>query len=234
MLPVSVPIASQLQHATGIGMANNIKGEKNVVMTYVGDGGTSHGDFHEALNFAAVFNAPVIFIIQNNQYAISTPRKVQTKSKNLAVKAIAYGLPGILVDGNDLFAMYNASKAAVERARNGEGPTLIEAFTYRLGAHTTSDDPTKYREDKEVEEWKKKDPILRLELFLKNKGLIDDKWVENTKAELEKDVTATFEEIEGKSDTEIDDIFKFTYEKMTPQLEEQLSEYKAFLEGGNK
>jgi Pyruvate/2-oxoglutarate dehydrogenase complex, dehydrogenase (E1) component, eukaryotic type, alpha subunit len=126
------------------------------VMTYVGDGGTSHGDFHEALNFAAVFNAPVIFIIQNNQYAISTPRKVQTKSKNLAVKAIAYGMPGILVDGNDLFAMYNASKAAVERARNGEGPTLIEAFTYRLGAHTTSDDPTKYREDKEVEEWKKK------------------------------------------------------------------------------
>jgi len=234
MLPVSVPIASQLQHATGIGMANNIKGEKNVVMTYVGDGGTSHGDFHEALNFAAVFNAPVIFIIQNNQYAISTPRKVQTKSKNLALKAIAYGMPGILVDGNDIFAMYNASKTAVERARNGEGPTLIEAYTYRLGAHTTSDDPTKYREDKEVEEWKKKDPILRFELFLKSKGLIDDEWIEKTKAELEKDVTTTFEEIEGKSDTEIDDIFKFTYEKMTPQLEEQLFEYKAFLEGGKK
>ena len=149
VLPVSVPIASQLQHATGIGMANNIKGEKNVVVAYVGDGGTSQGDFHEALNFAAVFKAPVVFIIQNNQYAISVPRKKQTASKTLAQKAIGYGMPGILVDGNDIFAVYSATKEAVKQARKGEGPTLIEAFTYRLGAHTTSDDPTKYREDEE-------------------------------------------------------------------------------------
>ena len=233
ILPISIPIASQLQHAAGIGMANNIKGGKDVVLAIVGDGGTSEGDFHEALNFAAVFKAPVIFLIQNNQYAISTRRVIQTMSKNLAQKAIAYNMPGILVDGNDIFAMYNATKAAVERARNGEGPTLIEAYTYRLGAHTTSDDPTKYREDLEVEEWLKKDPVLRFKLYLQEKGLLTDEWEEKTKKELEEEVMATFESIEDKSDTEIEDIFKYHYETMPPQLEEQLNEYKAFLEGGN-
>lgn len=232
VLPISVPIASQLQHATGIGMANNIKGEKNVVVTYVGDGGTSQGDFHEALNFAAVFKAPVVFIIQNNQYAISLPRKVQTASETLAQKAIAYGMPGILVDGNDIFAMYSATKEAIERAREGGGPTLIEAYTYRLGAHTTSDDPTKYREDEEVEKWKEKDPILRFKKYLKNKGILTEEWEENTKKELEKEVTSTFEEIENKSDTLIEDIFKYHYETMPPHLEEQLEDYKSFLEGG--
>lgn len=232
ILPISIPIASQLQHATGIGMANNIKGEKDVVLAVVGDGGTSEGDFHEALNFAAVFKAPVIFLIQNNQYAISTRRVIQTMSKNLAQKAIAYNMPGILVDGNDIFAMYNATKEAVDRARNGEGPTLIEAYTYRLGAHTTSDDPTKYRENQEVEEWLKKDPLLRFKLYLQEKGLLTDEWEEKTKKELEEEVMATFESIENKSDTEIEDIFKYHYETMPPQLEEQLNDYKAFLEGG--
>lgn len=232
ILPISIPIASQLQHATGIGMANNIKGEKDVVLAVVGDGGTSEGDFHEALNFAAVFKAPVIFLIQNNQYAISTRRVIQTMSKNLAQKAIAYNMPGILVDGNDIFAMYNATKEAVDRARNGEGPTLIEAYTYRLGAHTTSDDPTKYRENQEVEEWLKKDPLLRFKLYLQEKGLLTDEWEEKTKKELEEEVMATFESIENKSDTEIKDIFKYHYETMPPQLEEQLNDYKAFLEGG--
>lgn len=232
VLPISVPIASQLQHAAGIGIANNIKGEKNVVVTYVGDGGTSHGDFHEALNFAAVFDAPVIFIIQNNQYAISTKRAIQTKSESLAQKAIAYGIPGILVDGNDIFAMYAATKEAIDRARNGGGPTLIEAYTYRLGAHTTSDDPTLYRDNEEVEEWKAKDPILRFKKYLLNKKLITEEWDENLKKELEAIVTSTFEEIENKSDTEIDEIFKYHYEKMPPILEEQLREYKEFLEGG--
>ncbi|OZV12013.1 pyruvate dehydrogenase (acetyl-transferring) E1 component subunit alpha [Tissierella sp. P1] len=232
VLPVSVPIASQYQHAAGIGMANNIKGEKNVVVTYVGDGGTSHGDFHEALNFAAVFKAPVVFIIQNNQYAISVSRKQQTMSKTLAQKAIAYGMPGIVVDGNDIFAMYSATKEAIDRARNGEGPTLIEAFTYRLGAHTTSDDPTLYRKDEEVQEWWKKDPILRFKKYLLNKNILTEEWEEKTKKELEIDVMSTFEEIENKSDTLIEDIFKYHYETMPPQLEEQLEDYKAFLEGG--
>lgn len=232
VLPVAVPIGSQYQHATGIGMANNIKGEKNVVLTYIGDGGTSHGDFHEALNFAAVFKAPVVFIIQNNQYAISVPRKNQTASKTLAQKAIAYGMPGILVDGNDIFAMYAATKEAIDRARRGEGPTLIEAYTYRLGAHTTSDDPTKYREDEEVEKWRDKDPLKRFKAYLLNKGIITEEWEQQTLKELEEEVMATFESIENKSDTEIDDIFKYQFETMPPQLEEQLNEYKAFLEGG--
>lgn len=232
VLPVSVPIASQFQHAAGIGMANNIKGEKNVAVAYVGDGGTSHGDFHEGINFAAVFNAPVVFIIQNNQYAISVPRKAQTKSKTLAQKAIAYGIPGILVDGNDIFAMYSATREAVNRARNGEGPTLIEAFTYRLAAHTTSDDPTLYRKDEEVQEWWQKDPLLRFKKYLLSKNILTEEWEEKTKKELEQEVVSTFEEIEKTSDTEIDDIFKYHYATMPPQLEEQLEEYKAFLEGG--
>ena len=232
VLPISIPIASQLQHAAGIGMANNIKGEKSVAVGYVGDGGTSEGDFHEALNFAAVFKAPVVFIVQNNQYAISTHRNIQTMSKNIAMKAVAYGMPGILVDGNDIFAVYAATKEAIERARNGEGPTLIEAYTYRLGAHTTSDDPTKYREDEEVEKWKPKDPILRFKIYLKNKGILTDEWEEKTLDELEKEVMSTFESIENKSDTEIDDIFKYHYETMPPQLEEQMNDYLEFLEGG--
>lgn len=233
VLPVSVPIASQLQHATGIGMSINIKGEKDVVLTYVGDGGTSHGDFHEALNFAAVFKAPVVFVIQNNQYAISTRRVIQTMSDNLAQKAISYGMPGILVDGNDIFAMYNATKAAVERARNGEGPTLIEAYTYRLAAHTTSDDPTKYRDDKEVDEWRLKDPVKRFGNYLKDNGVIDQDWEKEVLARLEEEVMATFEDIEKNSSYELEDIFKYHYEKMPLQLQEQLDDYRAYLKGGN-
>lgn len=232
MLPVSVPIASQLEHATGIGMANNIKGEDRVVLTYVGDGGTSAGDFHESINFAAVFKAPVIFVIQNNQYAISVARKAQTSSRTLAQKAIAYDIPGILVDGNDLFAMYAVTKQAVERAREGLGPTLIEAYTYRLGAHTTSDDPTKYRKDEEVQEWTVKDPIKRFETYLLDQGILKAEDIEAMKEELDQEVAATFESIEDQSDTELEDIFKYHYETMTPQLQEQLDEYRSFIEGG--
>ena len=193
---------------------------------------TSGGEFHEALNFAGVFKAPTIFVIQNNQYAISVPRIEQTASKTLAHKAIAYGIPGIQVDGNDIFAMYVATKEAADRARRGEGPTLIEAITYRLAAHTTSDDPTKYREDAEVEEWKTRDPILRFKTYLENKGILTKEWDEKMKKEVENEITSTFEEIEGKADTKIEEIFMYHYETMSPILEEQLKEYKDFLEGG--
>ncbi len=232
VLPVSIPIGSQYQHAAGIGMANNYKGEKNVVLTFIGDGGTSHGEFHEALNYAGVFKAPVIFIIQNNQYAISVSREKQTASASLAQKALAYGITGELVDGNDIFAMYAATKRAAERARNGQGPTLIEAYTYRLGAHTTSDDPTIYRDDSEVKVWKEKDPIKRFRQYLLDKNILTEEWEEKTKKELDDEIVATFEEIEKGSDTEVEDIFKYHYETMPPQLEEQLKEYKEFLEGG--
>lgn len=232
MLPVSIPIASQLQHATGIGMANNIKGEDSVALAYVGDGGTSTGDFYEAINFAAVFKAPVVFVIQNNQFAISVPRRVQTSSRTLAQKALAFDIPGILVDGNDIFAMYAITKQAVDRARRGEGPTLIEAYTYRIGAHTTSDDPTRYRKDEEVQEWTAKDPIKRFETYLLAQGILSEDYIGQLKAELEAEVTATFESIENNSDSEIEDLFKYHYETMTPQLQDQLDEYKAFLAGG--
>lgn len=230
MLPVSVPIASQLNHATGIAMASKIKGEKDVAIVYVGDGGTSQGEFHEAVNFAAVFNAPVIFLIQNNQWAISVPRGIQTKSKTLAQKAIAYGIPGIQVDGNDVLAMYAATKEAVERARNGEGPTLIEAVTYRLGPHTTSDDPTIYRDDSEVKEWEKRDPIERFKKYLIDKGIWSEEEDKKQYEEYENYVGETFKKVEESGLVPLEDIFKYTYAEMTPNLVEQYEEYKKFLQ----
>ena len=230
MLPVSVPIASQLNHATGIAMASKIKGEKDVAIAYVGDGGTSQGEFHEAVNFAAVFNAPVIFLIQNNQWAISVPRSTQTKSKTLAQKAIAYGIPGIQVDGNDVLAMYAATKEAVERARNGEGPTLIEAVTYRLGPHTTSDDPTIYRDDAEVKEWEEKDPIERFKKYLIDKGLWSEEEDKRLYEEYENYVGESFKKVEESGLVPLEDIFKYTYSEMTPNLVEQYEEYKKFLQ----
>lgn len=234
MLPISIPIASQYSHAAGIGMASQIKGDDDVAVAYVGDGGTSHGDFHEGLNFAGAFKAPVVFIIQNNQYAISVPRHKQTASKTLAQKAIAYGIEGIQVDGNDIFAMYNATKKAIDKARGGGGPTLIEAYTYRAGAHTTSDDPSKYRTDDEVAPWLEKDPLVRFEKYLIEKKIIDDKWTEKNRKELEKEVTEVFETMEKEQKYKVEDIFKYHYETMPPQLEEQMDDYLEFLKGGKK
>src|SRR5919204_2223990 len=143
-LPITIPVGTQLPHAVGLAYAAQYRGDDVVVMAYFGDGATSEGDFHEALNFAGVWHVPVVFICQNNQWAISVPLKKQTNSKTIAQKALAYGLPGIQVDGNDVLAVYAASREAVDRARAGEGPTLIACVTYRLGVHTTADDPTKY------------------------------------------------------------------------------------------
>lgn len=227
--PVSVPIASQLNHAAGIAYASKILKKDQVVMAYVGDGGTSHGEFHEAMNFAQVFEVPMVTIIQNNHWAISTPRVHQTKAETLAQKAVAYGMKGIQVDGNDVLAMYLASKEAVERARKGEGPTLIEAVTYRLGSHTTADDPTIYRSNEEVEEWKKKDPILRFEKFLISKKLLSKKKIAEYEEQYTKYVTEEFKKVE-ESTYNMEDIFLYNYEEMTPQLKEQMEEYKKYLE----
>jgi pyruvate dehydrogenase E1 component alpha subunit len=230
MLPIAVPIASQLNHAVGIAMASNIKGEKEVTITYIGDGGTSEGDFSEAVNFAGVFNAPVVFIVQNNQYAISVPRAMQTKAKTIAQKAVAYGIPGIVVDGNDLLAVYAAVKEAVDRARNGGGPTLIEAFTYRMGAHTTSDDPTKYREDSEVEEWKGRDPIKRIKNFLIERGLWSEEQHQAQIEEYERYALEVFRKVEASGETQLEDIFKYHYKEMPKHLNEQYEEYREYLE----
>lgn len=234
VLPIAVPVASQLPHAVGIGMASNIKGEKDVTVAFVGDGGTSYGDFSEALNFAGVFNAPVVFIIQNNQYAISVPRKKQTKAETLAKKAVAAGISGIFVDGNDLFAMYAATKEAVKGARAGEGPTLIEAYTYRLGAHTTSDDPTKYRQDEEIAKWEKKDPLKRMKNYLVSQGAWSEDRDETLHKTYKEEALEVFRKVEATGETKIEDIFKYTYEKMPAHLREQYEEYVRYLKGEGK
>lgn len=228
ILPVSVPIASQMQHATGLAYAARYRGLDDIATAYVGDGGTSQGDFHEALNFAAVASLPNVFIVQNNQFAISTRRKIQTKAATIAQKALAYGIPGIQVDGNDIFAMYAVTKEAVDRARRGDGPTLIEAYTYRMGAHTTSDDPTVYRDNSEVEAWKDKDPIDRLRKYMMAKGIWDEEKENEYAEERGKYVKETFEEVEKSGLTPLEDTFDYTYAERTPILEAQYQAKKAF------
>jgi len=186
-LPISIILASQLPIAVGLAYGSRMKGETdNVALVMFGDGSTSEGDFHEALNFASVLNTPVVFLCQNNQFAISTPRNQQTRSATIAQKALAYNIPGIQVDGNDPLAVYLATRDAVKRARNGEGPTLIEAFTYRMLMHTTADDPTRYRDDNEVKSWEEKDPILRFKSYLESKKLWDEAQDTLLKEELKK------------------------------------------------
>ena len=190
LLPVSVPVGSQMIHAAGIGYAMKYRGKNSVAATFFGDGATSQGDFHEALNFASVYQVPVIFICQNNHWAISLPRSRQSHSKTLAQKAIAYDMPGIQVDGNDVLAVYKAAKDAVDRARSGGGPTLIEMVTYRLSMHTTADDPKKYRTEEEVAEWEKRDPISRFEKYLRDKHILDDLKVQSVTEEVKTEIGA--------------------------------------------
>jgi pyruvate dehydrogenase E1 component alpha subunit len=231
VLPVNIPIGSQFGHASGLAYASKLlKNNKQIAVTYIGDGGTSHGEFYEGLNFASSFDAPMIGIIQNNQWAISTPRRKATKAETLAQKAVAVGIPGIQVDGNDVLAMYAVVKEAAERARKGEGPTLIEAFTYRLGPHTTSDDPTIYRKNEEVEEWKKKDPLIRFKVYMETKGLWDDAKEAKLDEELEAFVKTTFEKVEKEGPiVSADEVFDFTYETLTDELKEQKEYYKNFV-----
>lgn len=228
VLPFAVPIASQYLHATGIGYALKYQKKDALVVTYIGDGGTSEGDFHEALNFAGVWDAPVLFVCQNNQYAISLPREKQTRSESIAIKSVAYGIKGIQVDGNDFLATYSAALHAAEYIRAGNGPVLIEAVTYRMGAHTTSDDPTKYRTTEEEENWKVKDPIRRLKAYLISKKLWNEKEEEKLKAEYEKEIDLQFE-ASKKVDYKLDEVFQYTYTDMPDDLKNQKIEYEKFL-----
>ncbi len=172
--PISIPIGTHALHAVGMAMGATLDGDRSVSVAYVGDGATSEGDVHEAMNFAGVYAAPCIFFIQNNQWAISVPVSAQTKAPSLAHKAVGYGIPGVRVDGNDVLACVAVTRAAAERARAGDGPTLIEAVTYRMEAHTTSDNPSRYRTDEEVAEWAALDPIARYESYLRFCGLWSD------------------------------------------------------------
>lgn len=229
ILPISVPISSQLPHAVGIGYSINYNKTENVVFTFVGDGGTSEGDFHEALNFAGVWKVPVIFIIQNNQFAISVPVAKQTASVNLAVKGIAHGVPAIKVDGNDLFAMYSALKFASEYARAGNGPVLIEALTYRLGAHTTSDDPTKYRAKDEEVKWEKTDPIYRLKNYLFGKKIWSQKDEDVIIEQYRNEIDRQFAEAEAHKPYQLDDVFNYMYKDIPIDLLKQKNNYENFL-----
>jgi pyruvate dehydrogenase E1 component alpha subunit len=172
--PQCTPLATNTLHAVGLARAAAIKGEDTVALVLLGDGATSEGDAHEAFNFAAVWKAPVVFLVQNNGYAISVPLSKQTAAPSFAHKAVGYGMPGLLIDGNDAAAVYATTRAAIDAAARGEGPTLIEAVTYRIQAHTNADDATRYRDDTEVQHWLARDPIARLENYLHRTGELDD------------------------------------------------------------
>ena len=222
--PIAIPVGTQIIHAAGAAWAAKLKGTKEIAVTYFGEGATSKGDFHEAMNFAGVFQAPAVFICENNQFAISMPRSKQTHSETIAQKAIAYGIEGLQVDGMDIFAVYKATKEAVEKARAGRGPTLIECHTYRMCDHSTSDDASRYRPKEELEMWMKKDPIDRLEKYMRRKGMLDDAYRENvlnkSKDIIEKAVTE-FEKILAPDPK---DIFNFVFAELTPQQKEEMDE----------
>jgi pyruvate dehydrogenase E1 component alpha subunit len=235
-LPISVPVGSQVIHAVGLGWAAKYRQKDDVAMTYFGDGATSEGDFHEGLNFAAVFQAPVIFVCQNNHWAISVPLAKQTRSKTLAQKALAYGLPGIQVDGNDILAVYAAAQEAVQRARTGGGPTLIECVTYRLAMHTTADDPTRYRSDEEVEEWSQRDPLPRFQKYLLDKGLLSEEKRLEVESAIMEEIQTAIDGAEKQMEAMGDpiDMFEHAYAQMPPYLKEQKADLARELSGGGE
>ncbi len=222
MTPLSIPIGTQMLHATGIAWAYKMRKEDRCVITYFGDGATSEGDFHEAMNFATVFNVPCVFFCQNNQWAISVPRESQMASETVAQKGLAYGAHCIQVDGNDLFAVYKASKDAIDRARGGGGVTLIEAITYRLADHTTADDARRYRDEEEVASWRGKDPLIRLRKYLERKGMWDDSKQAAHEEKCKAQVAEIVKNVETIEPPTTDDIFDWTYGTELPaELERQ-------------
>src|SRR5512139_3924054 len=229
VVPVAIPVGTHMLHAVGAAWAGKIKGDKIVTLTYFGDGATSKGDFHEAMNFAGVFKTPTIFFCQNNQFAISVPRSRQTASATIAQKAIAYGFDGIQVDGNDLFAVITATREAVDKARSGGGPTLIEGVTFRFGPHTTADDPTKYRTDEEIERWKPLDPMVRLRSYLKAKGLWTEAVETRMTEDAQKEIDQAVKDAEAVPAPELKEIFEYVFAEMTPPLKEQLKYLKSTL-----
>jgi pyruvate dehydrogenase E1 component alpha subunit len=225
-LPMSVPVASQILHAVGVGMAARYRKTDEVVMTFFGDGATSEGDFHEAMNCAAVYQSPVIFICQNNQWAISVPLSKQTHSKTLAQKALAYGMPGIQVDGNDFLAVYAAASEAVDRARSGGGPTLIECVTYRIMMHTTADDPKKYRSEEEVELWRQKDPLLRYQKYLHEEKYLSESELDTLEEKIKLEIQEAIDRVELRM-KELGDpleMFDHLYAELPPHLQAQKAE----------
>jgi pyruvate dehydrogenase E1 component alpha subunit len=226
LFPLAITVAAQIPQATGAGMAANFLKKSLAVLATCGDGATSEGDFHEGLNFAGVFQTPNVFVCYDNQWAISTPRSRQTASSTIAQKALAYGLSGIQVDGNDVLAMHAAVGEGLARARAGKGPSLVEAFTYRMGHHTTSDDATRYRDEAEVKAWEARDPLARFRAYLKGKRLWDDVFDRAVTEKAAADVEAAVAEAEARPTATPEDIFAWTFKDMPPRLAGQLAELK--------
>ncbi len=218
---ISSPIGTHLPQAVGAAYAMKLRKEPHVALVSFGDGGTSSLGFHSGMNFAAVWKVPVVFLCQNNGYAISCPVEEQTASDGFAIKAQAYGMPGVVVDGNDLLAVRKAVAEAVALARKGGGPTLIEAKTFRMGGHSTSDDPTRYVPKELVEEWAKKDPVLRFESYLGAKGMWNEKLRAEFEASCKEEITAAVREAEAVGHPPLETIFTDVYEQLPPHLRRQ-------------
>ena len=221
VFPQAVPIATQIPHAAGVGMATNHRDEDHAVLCYFGDGATSEGDFHEGLNFAGVFDAPVVFFCENNDWAISLPRERQTASDTIAEKANAYGFKGGQVDGNDPLAVREMVSRAIDHARGGS-PILVESLTYRQGAHTTSDDPSRYREEREdLPDWRTADPLERYESYLREQGALDDAFAEEVREEAEAELEEAVEIAESVPEPEPGEVFEPVYDDVPPRLADQ-------------
>lgn len=225
--PQATPLATQLLHAVGFAHAARMRGEDTVVLALCGDGATSEGDFHEALNFAAVFHLPVVFLVQNNGYAISVPLSRQTAAPSLAHKGVGYGMRGRLVDGNDLAALLAVLGEAVEEAREGGGPTLVEAVTYRVKSHTNADDATRYRAQDEVEPWLARDPLLRLRTWLTERGALTEGDDAEAHAHAERVAAELRAAIMRDAEPHPEDLFAHVYATPTPQLREQAEQLAA-------
>jgi pyruvate dehydrogenase E1 component alpha subunit len=229
--PITIPVGTQIPMGAGVAWGAKLKGDTIAVLVYMGDGATSKGDFHEGLNFAGVFSLPVVFLCQNNQWAISVPLSRQTASETLAQKAIAYGLPGIQVDGNDVFAVYKATDDALKRARAGAGATFIEALTYRIGDHTTADDASRYRSAEQVVEWKAKEPVERLRRYMERSGLWNQAYEDQVLTQAREQVEEAVRELENTPPPDPRDMFRYTFQEMPVELEQQMA---ALLNGNGR
>ncbi|PIE22366.1 MAG: 3-methyl-2-oxobutanoate dehydrogenase [Planctomycetota bacterium] len=221
-IAMSSVIGTQISHATGMAMAAKVRGTDEVVLGYMGDGATSANDFHAGLNFAAVYKAPVVFVCQNNQWSISVPVKKQTMSETIAAKAVAYGMPGVRVDGNDVLAVRQVVSEAVARARTGEGPTLVECVTYRRLGHSSSDDPSKYRNEAEVAEWAEKDPVDRYMGFLVRAGLWDEKADEDLKDRLAGEINLAIKKVEDAPFSAPETVYEDVFAEPDPRTVEDV------------
>lgn len=231
--PQATPLATQALHAVGAATAAKLKGDDVATLAFLGDGASSEGETHEAFNFAAVWQAPTVFMLQNNQFAISVPLAKQTHARMLADKAVGYGMPGYRVDGNDVAAVYAVVKSALVRARSGDGPTLVEGLTYRIEAHTNSDDPSRYRDDADVATWKTRDPIERLEKYLLSTGLLGEDDRQSIAAEAEDLAARTRDAVNAESALDPLEMFDHVYAADRPDLRRQREFLAAELAAGD-